>query len=534
MGRTVNVHESQTEEGGFLDVAAGRLRKLASQGLRPERLLGNLFLRAWNYLFFWTGVFFLLSGAQGDASPAGEVFLVSATVFVAVSFLCAARQDQMEAFAGLHPRLFACVAAAAVATGSFFTLFASAGSWAGAMCLVTAGALTGAGTALLDIGWGWPYARTGAASSSIEVPLAFFVASLFIPLSSIVPGWICVAVALLLPFASAILLARCLVGSAEEEGDGPVSAEAAGGVSKSRRPVPMSRRRLLVKISLVSFIVGICNTLMPAVFSISNQSPTYSFVMPAATAFSLLLFLGILAFSRRLDFIFAYKPVLLFMIVGYLLLIPLKGSLAQLCLITASYTCFNVLNWLLLADVCRRFGLPVVLCFGLGRGALVGGSIAGTLLVPVLNMVFADTLDVADVGVVFCVICMLVSYLFVLTEKDVAFLSGSAYSLHEGLSMEEKALLIRRRQMIEACDLLASRYDLGERARDVLVCLAQGYTVSEIEEDLFMAKGTVNTHMHRIYQKLDVHKRKELMKRVEECISDLDDLARTKFDVRIS
>lgn len=528
MGISNAERENEARKAKFADVAVGRLRKLASQGLQPERLFGNMFLRAWNYLFFWTGTFLLFTGDQEAVSPAQEVFLVSAAAFVATSFFCAARQTKVEAFARLHPRLFASFAAGAVAVGSVFALFASVGTWAGAMCLVAAGVLTGTGTALLDIGWGWPYVQVGAASSSIEVPLAFFVASLFIPLSAVAPAGACVIVALLLPFASATILARFLesrVFNYAEDGGSAVPKEA--GVVGRNRAVPMGRRRLLVKISLVSFIVGICNTLMPSVFSISNQSSTYWFVMPAATAFTVLLFLGILVLSRRLDFIFAYKPILLFMIVGYLLLIPLRGSLAQLCLIVTSYTCFNVLNWLLLSDVCRRFDLPVVLCFGLGRGALVGGSIAGTLLVPLLETIFAGSLEASDVGIVLCVVCMLVSYLFVLTEKDIASLSGFAYSLDGDMSMEERALLIRRRRTIEACNLLSSRFELGERARDVLVCLAQGYTVGEIEEELFMAKGTVNTHMHRIYQKLGVHKRKELMGRIEECIGGLDDLARS-------
>ena len=58
---------------------------------------------------------------------------------------------------------------------------------------------------------------------------------------------------------------------------------------------------------------------------------------------------------------------------------------------------------------------------------------------------------------------------------------------------------------------LSTSYGLTQREIEVLHLLAQGKTNAQIGQDMFIAEGTVKAHVQHIYQKLDVHSRKELL-----------------------
>lgn len=58
--------------------------------------------------------------------------------------------------------------------------------------------------------------------------------------------------------------------------------------------------------------------------------------------------------------------------------------------------------------------------------------------------------------------------------------------------------------------------DLSERELEVLTLLASGRTNSEIAGDLFVAVGTVKSHVNNIYNKLEVRNRAEAVTRARE------------------
>ena len=58
--------------------------------------------------------------------------------------------------------------------------------------------------------------------------------------------------------------------------------------------------------------------------------------------------------------------------------------------------------------------------------------------------------------------------------------------------------------------LLSVSYSLTEREAEILQQLAQGRSNSDMANAMFISESTVKTHLHHIYQKFGVHKRKEL------------------------
>ena len=69
---------------------------------------------------------------------------------------------------------------------------------------------------------------------------------------------------------------------------------------------------------------------------------------------------------------------------------------------------------------------------------------------------------------------------------------------------------------IDLIPSLAEGYSLSPRETEVLTLLAQGFSAPYIADALYISNGTVKTHVTRIYRKLGVSKRDELMRLLRE------------------
>lgn len=61
------------------------------------------------------------------------------------------------------------------------------------------------------------------------------------------------------------------------------------------------------------------------------------------------------------------------------------------------------------------------------------------------------------------------------------------------------------------CALVQQNYRLSNRETEVMELLVRGNTVAHIAEELVVSENTIRTHSKRLYTKLDVHKRQELI-----------------------
>lgn len=85
--------------------------------------------------------------------------------------------------------------------------------------------------------------------------------------------------------------------------------------------------------------------------------------------------------------------------------------------------------------------------------------------------------------------------------------SGSTAATREGAAFRDRL----SKQMAAVREL----YGLSAREAEVAELIARGNTVAHIAELLFVSENTVRTHSKRIYVKLDIHKRQELIDLVE-------------------
>ncbi len=179
----------------------------------------------------------------------------------------------------------------------------------------------------------------------------------------------------------------------------------------------------------------------------------------------------------------------------------IANSLVQLGSMVA-----NIVLWCVLADMSRDTKLPPILLFAPAFACTNIAQFAGTL-VGFLN---ADTLQQGHL--VLTTVALVAAYLlfmvglFLFRDKST---KGVELESQAGITQVD-ALLLRRSEEVSA------RYQLTAREGEILLLLAQGYTITVISEKLFVSENTVKSHVKSIYQKLDIHSRTDLLKLVNE------------------
>ena len=100
----------------------------------------------------------------------------------------------------------------------------------------------------------------------------------------------------------------------------------------------------------------------------------------------------------------------------------------------------------------------------------------------------------------------MVVYLFVLPERTVKSLG----IISNGESATDSYRSIDRVSLD-----IAGEFHLSKRETEVFCLLAKGRDTAYIQEKLFISSGTVCSHRDRIYRKLDIHSKQELLDLVE-------------------
>ncbi len=81
---------------------------------------------------------------------------------------------------------------------------------------------------------------------------------------------------------------------------------------------------------------------------------------------------------------------------------------------------------------------------------------------------------------------------------------------------EEKEAKRYLDRISKQCEQLAKDYGLSGREREVVELLARGNSIAGIAKELYISENTTKTHLKRIYNKLGIHKRQELLDLVKQ------------------
>ena len=486
------------------------------RGLLNLRVLGFALARAWVYLMF-IGAATSSVTWTGDLIPP-RVFSISIVTLALVMFCAAIFSERLDTWMYQHD-----VRATGPALTCLGTLLAATIPLLGGPALIAgivgAGILTGVGSGLIDLAWGEVYRNVPSRQTCLEAPLAFLLAAgvYFLCDSLTVPAVVC-ALAALFPIVSGLILfARFKVWS-------PSSAPAV-------KPVPVPISRFALRVGLCAALVGAADGAVRAVFMTASGTSAYDFYhlpMFLASVVTLVIIWGCVLAAREFNLRSVYKISMIIMAFFFQLLPIFVGMPLENVLALAGYGTFNVLIWILLADVTYRYRLSSLRVFGVGWSMLTIGVFLGSHVGQTLCDTIAPFSPRAlSIIALAATIAVLLSYMFVLTDADLVKLT----TLAEEQERERESRLAQRGEgnasgaeapasdraprFVNRCKQIAEACGLTERETDIMILYAKGRSSARIQEDLHLSRGTITTHLRHVYMKMDVHNKQEFLDYIE-------------------
>lgn len=450
------------------------------------RIAGFACNRAWAHICFFSITLFHMPDAMGGSINT-NVYLWSVGALALTLTVAALLHERTERM--LSGNVGMVIGPLVMSAGSALIPAAglpevAQGAQGGLMAV--AALFTGAGSAMLLMSWSIAFSKLKLNRLVVESCSAYFFGILLYTLISLTPPVAQYAFAIALPLMSAWLCRN---------------ADAAAVSTLYQKPHFESQNRDFLKVAagivLFGFVAGITRDIQP----VTQNQPSDGFALTMLIAMSLIIIAFVVITGKRqaLDINMLFRPALIVMIAG-ILLIPLFGqsSLVPAALVKTGYTCFELIVWIILGYLCQRMKLSPVLTFGFGRSLIAAsgfvGSIAAYALAPVVLQNPMRTVAFSTV----LVLALLILCNSILTTENFS-------KLWKG---REDA---KRASFKDRCETLFDQYELSPRQREIAYLIACGRDANYISEKLFISKGTINAHRLRIYKKLDIHSRQDLL-----------------------
>lgn len=371
-------------------------------------------------------------------------------------------------------------------TGTLLSCLAAPGIGDFALALVGDGALKGVGSALLTLLVGAAFARrhderdpmliTAALFLTIVITLGFFA----------LPQEIALFAVLLAPLAIVALVGALQGNDAVERRRSRVSG----------REIALFVAKMFVMICIFNSV----NNISKGIYRFSNATADLGAIAVTAGLVLAVLVISGLTYGR-FNVVSLYRTVFLFTLICFLAS-PIVGERPADANAMVAVTASLFRTFLFICELlfCARTGLPPILVFGIGEVVKRIPNFLTLALVPEFSI---DTLLLSEtLYITFFLapaVLLVLVYVLVCTESDLIFL--------EERDEAPDALELLQAHRLE----VARRHGLTERETEVFLLLAVGKSRPRIAEELFLAPSTVNVYSKKIYKKLSVHTRQELI-----------------------
>lgn len=282
-----------------LTTARDRLRETAPRSLLNLRMLGFALARAWVYLMFLGAATSSITW-NGEPLP-GAAYLGSTLVLCATLFASAIFHRRFTALIG-H-RAFRFLGPALTTVGTLALACATLPS-APALALCAFGSVsTGAGSGLIDLGYGELYRNVDPRRTSFEAPLAFLIAAALFPaVLTLPPVGACVVCALLPAASGWILFVKLRTWSSKAE---PVV-----------QPFEIHLGKFSWKIGVCACLIGMADGVVRAVFITANEASVenfYRFPLLWSSLLTIAIVYGCVLLSSKTGLRPVYRSVMLVM-----------------------------------------------------------------------------------------------------------------------------------------------------------------------------------------------------------------------------
>lgn len=226
---------------------------------------------------------------------------------------------------------------------------------------------------------------------------------------------------------------------------------------------------------------------------------------------AVVFFVGLCVFSWKPHT--AYRLSTSIVLVG-LVLVPIfgsNGSFAAGFIAHMAYGFFECMSWTIVFEVMRVHRSDAGATAGAARLLSSAGLLAGTLAIVVARTMFAaDALQMQSI--LSSAVCILViATMLVLDTNGIDNVWAMMKAGSDGAPSSDRSGAKLNGLLRQSAAALGQAHGLTERETQILALLAQGRTSPYISNELLIGVNTVNTHKRRIYQKLGVHDKQELI-----------------------
>lgn len=509
---------------------------------------------------------FNLPGIRGGSFSL--LYLASIIAFGLIMFVAAAFDQKLTKVS--RSRMVMGVAALATCAGTLLALASSMAPQHSLVLECCSGIVTGFGSAVLMLYWGIAFAREKASviaiAGSTAVVLGFALNTLVLQSIPTPFGGIASAV---IPLIELLIL-------------GNITPRPREGGQYSFNALPTSKMKLgatlIGPIALIGFSLGILKhvSVQTTLAGIVTPETLVILLLAGSLTISLFALYKLVRAKGSYDSFFRVTvPAMACASLIASLLVSGNSAFSDLFLLI-TYIFIETLMWVSYAYLAHKMHLSPIFLFGLSRGMLTlsmfAGAVAALYAGPWLDQYalgdagpIAATLVLVALGyalmpresdiVQSIVQCPAVRLVSLELEENLSLLATRRPSANDAetparpepadqggespsvpvAAPEEAPVSEARRAMLQKNEpetpssvgkfsrkvrKVAHAYLLTERETDILFELAKGNGPAYIQDKYYISAGTVKTHIRNVYRKLDVHKRNDLLRMIEEFDED--------------
>lgn len=481
------------EKPSYFSTARERLQGLSVHDFFNLRVFGFALARAWVYLMF-LGTATSSITWNGQPVPA-MIFLISTITLCAILFMSALLHKHFELF--MTNRIFRLLGPLLTCLGTLCIASVTLPGIPGLPLGLAGAVMTGIGSGLIDLGYGELYRKISPEKTRFEAPFAFFIAALLFPLILMAPAELACIICSLLPIISGwILFVNMKVWSPH--------------ASLVVPPFEIKLGKFSWKIGICACLIGLADGVVRAVFMTANAATAesfYRFPLVFASILTMIIIFGCVLFSKDMGLRSVYKSVMLVMAIFFMLLPVFTGmSEIESIIALAGYGTFNVMIWILLAEISYTFRFSSIMVFGIGWGMVTLGVLFGSAAGQFIVSFAPFSPQTLSLIALLATLAVLVSYMFIFKESDLLSLSKNDKS--EGPEHT-------KHRFYDRCKTVAEEYRLSPKETEIMILFAKGRSSVRIQEELYISRGTCTTHLRHIYQKMGVHDKQEFLDLIE-------------------
>ena len=450
------------------------------------KYVGFALLLAWHYVLWFVPNFFFhtqLLDKSVTLSWVASLLLTAVFLFILAGLL--GRKRHLSDYPIVLPAAMIAASSGTVALGFFPFHLAPAG-----LCLVAI-IIQSVSEATLWILWGERYACVKANFTINHIGTVFGITLfLCVFVASLLPPMITAPAAALLPLASGALLA---FARKDEKRAFPVLLPRSATSSGFKNMLGVGFVTLLACAACYFLSCIIPWEVLPT----GEDSFTFGIL---GGALFILVIAGIYTLSRnRLNIFKIYPALLIAIMVGFSLFLSSTFAYFPAFIVgIGAQSLFEVLLIMYFGILTTKGYATPALTFAMAGGFVRLGLAAGNSLALWYESMAVPVTQALTPPTCLAFMCLLAVVLVPLVRMEFSIVALTAAPP-------------TRNEVEEICAEAAAEFGLSAREAEILLLIARGHTTNSMAEKLVISPYTVNTHIRHIYDKMQIHKRSELL-----------------------